>query len=328
MCLPTNHPFLKPFSSLKKAITRPRSSADIASNDLARHRSDPPILMAPSSTIPAVDIAMPVTSQIPSNLPAPTSTSITHQIKFADDQVEVPGEGVIERLQQVLPTPTGFLTSQLPTSSPIAPVDLVSVGTEMTVTFDQVEGPVQGAVDFFEQPSSILTDPPSSDLPTSLPIPSVLNAEVMPAKLLTNFQSDAINSISAQNVNTAPNYGTINQGVDPNIQITLETIRDEQLVEKIYKWLSPPKESINFNAAYAILKSQPDACQWFLKGNRFFEWLKQCGFLWIKGKSGSGKTILSSAIIHDLLQRFNSATAYFFFDGRDSQKDFQLHHKL
>ena len=36
----------------------------------------------------------------------------------------------------------------------------------------------------------------------------------------------------------------------------------------------------------------------------------------------------SSAIIHDLLHRFNSATAYFFFDGRDSQKDFQLHDKL
>jgi hypothetical protein len=89
--------------------------------------------------------------------------------------------------------------------------------------------------------------------------------------------------------------------VDPNIQITLETIRDEQLgiimdldfkyiidffvtVEKIYKWLSPPKESINYNAAYAILKSQPDACQWFLKGKTFLEWLKQPGFLWIKGK--------------------------------------------
>ena len=36
----------------------------------------------------------------------------------------------------------------------------------------------------------------------------------------------------------------------------------------------------------------------------------------------------SSAITHNLLQRFNSATAYFFFDGRDSQKDFQLHDKL
>ena len=61
--------------------------------------------------------------------------------------------------------------------------------------------------------------------------------------------------------------------------------------------------------------------------------------------AGSGKTILrlrisaflwnqtnfsfhSSAIINNLLQRFNSASAYFFFDGRDSQKDFQLHEKL
>ena len=55
-------------------------------------------------------------------------------------------------------------------------------------------------------------------------------------------------------------------------------------VEKIYKWLAPPKESINYNAAHAILKCQPDACQWFLKGNIFSEWLKQPGFLWIKGK--------------------------------------------
>ncbi|KIK01063.1 hypothetical protein K443DRAFT_678753 [Laccaria amethystina LaAM-08-1] len=300
MCLPTNHPFLKPFSSLKKAITRPRSptpQSNFTSNDLTCPRSDPPILIAPSSTIRAANIAMRVTG----------------------DRVEVPGEGAVERLQQVLPTPTDLLSSHLPTSSPIAPVPNVDLGTEMTVTFDQVEGPVQGAVDFLEQPSPILTDPPSSDLPTSLPISSVLNAEVMPAKFLTNFQPDAINNISAQNVNTAPNFG-----VDPNIQITLETIRDEQLVEKIYKWLSPPKESINYNAAYAILKSQPDACQWFLKGNTFYEWLKQPGFLWIKGKSGSGKTILSSAIIHDLLQRFNLATAYFFFDGRDSQKDFQM----
>ena len=36
----------------------------------------------------------------------------------------------------------------------------------------------------------------------------------------------------------------------------------------------------------------------------------------------------SSAIIDNVLQRSNSATAYFFFDGRDSQKDFQLHDKL
>ena len=90
--------------------------------------------------------------------------------------------------------------------------------------------------------------------------------------------------------------------MDPNIQITLETIRDEQLgiitgsyfkciidiiptEEKVYRWLSPPKESINYNIVYdAILKNQPATCQWFLKGNTYSEWLKQPGFLWIKGK--------------------------------------------
>ena len=95
-------------------------------------------------------------------------------------------------------------------------------------------------------------------------------------------------------------------GVDSNIQITLEMIRDEQMginsgshfkytidsnffftVEKIYKWLSPPKESINYNAAHAMLESQSDTCQWFLKGKTFSDWLKQPGFLWIKGKCKS-----------------------------------------
>ena len=107
-------------------------------------------------------------------------------------------------------------------------------------------------------------------------------------------------------------------GVDPNVQITLETIRDEQLgiitcsdfkyiidfpfviVEKIYKWLSPPKESINYNAAYAILNSQPDACQWFLKGNAFSKWLKQCGFIRIKGKCKFSDKIVQLDVIDSL----------------------------
>ena len=116
--------------------------------------------------------------------------------------------------------------------------------------------------------------------------------------------------------------------MDPNIQIRLEMIRDEQLgtisrflfqiysslhssvtVKEIYKWLSPPQESVNYNAAYSILKSQQDTCLWFLNGNTFSGWLNQPGFLWVKGKcmfivknckymlltmypAGSGKTIL------------------------------------
>ena len=79
-------------------------------------------------------------------------------------------------------TDIDILSSHLPTSSPIAPVlneGLVSVGTEMTVaceipfnlfaikliltfinsclTVNQIEGPVQGAVDFLQHPSPIST---------------------------------------------------------------------------------------------------------------------------------------------------------------------------
>ncbi|KIJ94775.1 hypothetical protein K443DRAFT_640771, partial [Laccaria amethystina LaAM-08-1] len=306
MCTLTSDPFVEPFYSLKKPFTRLLSpipaSAEGISIDIVRPSSAPPILITQSSTIRAANMAIPVTG----------------------DQVDVSGDRVVERSQQVLPISADFLSSHLPTSPPIAPVLNEGLATEMTVAFNQVEGPAQGAVDFLQHPSPILTDFPSSDLPISQPNPS----EVMPAKASTNLQADIINNISAQNVNTAPNYGTINQGVDPNIQITLEMIRDDQLVKEIYKWLSPPKESVNYNAAYAIVENQPDTCQWFLKGDTFYGWLKQPGFLWIKGKSGSGKTILSSAIIQNVLQTFNSATAYFFFDGRDSQKDFQLHDKL
>ena len=75
-------------------------------------------------------------------------------------------------------TDIDFLSSHLPTSPPIAPA-LVSVGPEMTVageiplnvfpikliltfmnsnlTVDQVEGPMQGAADFLQHHSPILT---------------------------------------------------------------------------------------------------------------------------------------------------------------------------
>ena len=111
-CIPTNHTFLNPISTLNKAIIRSRSpmsqSVDIASNDLARPSSDPLILITPSSIMRAADIATPVTSKIFFNLLAPKWTLIAHRIKFAGDQVEVPGEGVVEHSQQVLLVSTGL----------------------------------------------------------------------------------------------------------------------------------------------------------------------------------------------------------------------------
>ena len=53
-------------------------------------------------------MAMPVTSKILLDLPTLKWALIAHQIKFAGDPVEVPGEGVVERSQQVLPISTGL----------------------------------------------------------------------------------------------------------------------------------------------------------------------------------------------------------------------------
>ena len=79
------------------------------------------------------------------------------------------------------------------------PLNLFSIMLILTfinfnLTVGQVEGPVQGAVDISSHiftGSSLcqiyilslitLIDPPSSDVPISLPIPFALNAEVMPA---------------------------------------------------------------------------------------------------------------------------------------------------
>lgn len=134
------------------------------------------------------------------------------------------------------------------------------------------------------------------------------------------------------NLNTGMNKGVIiqqvHQVVDFGIQITLKTIKDDQLKWKVYQWLSPADSSRNFHDAYEILERQPNACSWFLNSEKFSQWLIKPGFLWIKGKSGCGKTILSSSIIGHLKRDTSLATAYFFFDGRDSQKELQLHDKL
>jgi hypothetical protein len=136
--------------------------------------------------------------------------------------------------------------------------------------------------------------------------------------------------------------------------------------DKIRHWLAAPDTSKNKNEARD--KRQVDTCAWFLENERFRMWQENPGFLWVKGKRrfffpfinfefacstsiNSGmrqkhsmvshfylrssisvriKTChLSSSIIDKLPKATESlGIAYFFFDGRDSQKDLQLHSKL
>ena len=112
-------------------------------------------------------------------------------------------------------------------------------------------------------------------------------------------------------------------------------------------------------------KRQFDTCAWFLEGERFRMWQENPGFLWVNGKRkflrssilishvqhlqrdavkafygestflersniSINKTCrLSSSIIDKLPEATETlGIAYFFFDGRDSQKELQLHNKL
>ncbi|KAF8888394.1 ankyrin repeat-containing domain protein, partial [Gymnopilus junonius] len=97
---------------------------------------------------------------------------------------------------------------------------------------------------------------------------------------------------------------------------------------KIKNWLSAPDSSRNMNEAYG--KLQDGTCSWFFEGEQFSTWKEEPSFLWVKGK-GKFLLVSLSSIIHnvDLAKQDSSLSmAYFFFDGRDSQTELQLHHKL
>jgi hypothetical protein len=68
-----------------------------------------------------------------------------------------------------------------------------------------------------------------------------------------------------------------------------------------------------------------------VKSEKFVEWKAEPGlFLWLHGIPGSGKTILSSTIIEDVLRHCHlspsKVVAYFYFDFNDVQK--QSHEKM
>ena len=51
--------------------------------------------------------------------------------------------------------------------------------------------------------------------------------------------------------------------------------------EKIFRWLSVPDSSKNYNEARE--KHQEDTCSWFLNGTWFRDLQENAGILWIKG---------------------------------------------
>ncbi|KAI0267440.1 hypothetical protein BC834DRAFT_77907 [Gloeopeniophorella convolvens] len=91
---------------------------------------------------------------------------------------------------------------------------------------------------------------------------------------------------------------------------------------KLWKWLSPPNVSTDHELARG--RHHPGTARWFLRDDLFEVWKREGSLFWINGKPGSGKTILSFAIIEELSrlrpQDGVAMVAYFYFSFQDAGK--------
>lgn len=91
-------------------------------------------------------------------------------------------------------------------------------------------------------------------------------------------------------------------------------IVSQHRINQIHKWLFPSDPSTNLNMTCKL--RYPSSGEWFLQSPNYAKWKsdsKSC--LWLNGKPGCGKTVLSSTIIEDLQASISdSQLLYFFFD--------------
>ncbi|KIK64437.1 hypothetical protein GYMLUDRAFT_240979 [Collybiopsis luxurians FD-317 M1] len=97
------------------------------------------------------------------------------------------------------------------------------------------------------------------------------------------------------------------------------TVTTDDEVGKIRKWLQAPDCSAN--RADAADKKVEGTGQWILSHPEYQKWKGQPSILWIQGKAGSGKTVLSTTIWKDLSDMDTDAFWYHYFDIRDNTGD-------
>ncbi|KAH9055845.1 hypothetical protein EDB83DRAFT_2675938 [Lactarius deliciosus] len=94
-----------------------------------------------------------------------------------------------------------------------------------------------------------------------------------------------------------------------------------ELRKDLQKWIAPPDPSVNYNTASDV--HHEGTAAWCTKGSVLANWKTSGCLLWIHGKPGSGKSILSSVIIRDIKSLANAGSAflaYFYFDFKDKAK--------
>ncbi|KAF7358495.1 P-loop containing nucleoside triphosphate hydrolase protein [Mycena venus] len=98
-------------------------------------------------------------------------------------------------------------------------------------------------------------------------------------------------------------------------------IQDHRLVEDLNKWLEFPPETKDRQYHLRSLHHK-DTGRWLLQDDRFIKWKATPSSLWIKGISGTGKSVLSSTVIEEITKTCpeQSAVAFFYFDFRNERQ--------
>ncbi|KAH9165576.1 hypothetical protein EDB89DRAFT_1891948 [Lactarius sanguifluus] len=122
-------------------------------------------------------------------------------------------------------------------------------------------------------------------------------------------------------VTTVINDGKEMKQVVHQLASSVDDMKWNQSRKSLREWVFPPDPSTNHTIACDL--HHGGTAQWFFRGSMFGEWKSTGSLLWIYGKPGSGKTILCSAIVQDViaLRELGLASmAYFYFDFRDLDK--------
>ncbi|KAH9022195.1 hypothetical protein EDB85DRAFT_379005 [Lactarius pseudohatsudake] len=121
--------------------------------------------------------------------------------------------------------------------------------------------------------------------------------------------------------------GSVTKDVKENgvaIQQVVNQVSDlnrNELRMKLRKWIAPPDPSVNYNTASDT--HHEGTAAWCTEGNTLADWKASGSLIWIHGKPGSGKSILSTVIIRDIKSLADAGSAflaYFYFDFKDKAK--------
>ncbi|KAF7503583.1 hypothetical protein GJ744_003611 [Endocarpon pusillum] len=108
-----------------------------------------------------------------------------------------------------------------------------------------------------------------------------------------------------------------------DLAVLVNLLRTSQISDAIRDWLRAPDATFNHNEACKRRHSRTGL--WLVNGPAFQKWLEEdCSFLWLNGRPGSGKTILSSTAIQYTLRHRRSnpriGIAFYYFSFSDNSK--------